>query len=86
MERMTVNLKKQLYQIAAQCMVTIEGRGGLEYRGNDEEDFVDAILLLEDLCEFVNLGNLQVYQFFSKFLYVCHSCKRINLFLILVCD
>ena len=39
MERMTVNLKKQLYQIAAQC---IEGRGGLEYRGNDEEDFVDV--------------------------------------------
>lgn len=23
-------------------MVTIEGRGGLEYRGNDEEDFVDV--------------------------------------------
>lgn len=42
MERMTVNLKKQLYQIAAQCMVTIEGRGCLEYRGNDEEDFVDV--------------------------------------------
>ena len=41
--------------------------------GNGGSCRLDAILLLEDLCEFVNLGNLQVYQFFSKFLYVC-SC------------
>ena len=27
---------------------------------------LNAILLLEDLSEFVNLGNLQVYQFFSE--------------------
>ena len=46
----------------------------------------NAILLLEDGSQFVYLGNLEVYQFFSKFLYVCHSCKLINLFLILVCD
>lgn len=39
---MNKKLKKQLYQIAAQCMVTIEGRGDLECRGNDEEDFVDV--------------------------------------------
>lgn len=42
MERMTVNLKKQLYQIAAQCMVTIEGRGGLEYRDNIPENMQES--------------------------------------------
>ena len=54
--------------------------------GNSGSSRLNAILLLEDLCEFVYLGNLQVYQLFSKFLYVCHSCKLINLFLILVCE
>ena len=54
--------------------------------GNSGSSRLNAILLLEDLCEFVYLGHLQVNQFFSKFLYVCHSCKLINLFLILVCE
>ena len=52
--------------------------------GNSGSSRLNAIFLFEDLCEFVYLGNLQVYQFFSKFLYVCHSCKLINLFLILL--
>lgn len=42
MKPISSKLKKQLYQIAAQCMVTVENRGDLEYRGNDEEDFVDV--------------------------------------------
>ena len=42
MKAISEKLKKQLYEIAAQCMVTVEGRGDLEYRGNDEEDFVDV--------------------------------------------
>ena len=37
-----VDLIIPIATLAAQCMVTIEGRGGLEYRGNDEEDFVDV--------------------------------------------
>ena len=54
--------------------------------GNSGSSRLNAILLLEDLCEFVYLGNLQVYQFFSKLLYVCHSCKLIKFCLILDCD
>ena len=54
--------------------------------GNSGSSRFNAILLLEDLCEFVYLGNLEVYQFFSKFLYVCHSCKLIKFCLILDCD
>ena len=52
--------------------------------GNSGSSRLNAILLLEDLCEFVYLGNLQVYQFFSKFLYVCYSSIFIIFFLILV--
>ena len=65
--------------------VVEEKRPG-EYLPVYENERGTYIFNSKDLCEFVYLGNLQVYQFFSKFLYVCHSCKLINLFLILVCE
>ena len=60
--------------------------GSGSVNGNSGSSRLNAILLLEDGSQFVYLGNLEVYQFFSKFLYVCHSCKLIKFCLILDCD
>ena len=46
--------------------------------GNSGSSRFNAIFLFEDGSQFVYLGNLEVYQFFSKFLYVCRSCKLIK--------
>ena len=46
--------------------------------GNSGSSRFNALFLFEDGSQFVYLGNLEVYQFFSKFLYVCHSCKLIK--------
>ena len=42
--------------------------------GNSGSSRLDAILLLEDLSEFVYLGNLQVNKFLSTFICVCTRC------------
>ena len=65
------------------CSSSLTGACSGSCNGNSGSSRLNAILLFEDLCKFVYLGNFQVYQFFSKFFYVCHSCKLINLFLIL---
>ena len=45
---------------------------------------LDTIFFLQDLSEFLDIFDGEVYKFLSEFLYVCHNCKFLNCLLLFV--
>ena len=53
---------------------------GTSSNSNSSCSGFNAILVLEDLCQFVNFFYCQIYQFFSKSFNICHFIKIFSCF------